>query len=252
MTELELLIDFHKDAGRQGPGSASETLKALSFIQKKDTALLKIADIGCGTGAQTMVLAENTSADIIAVDLFPAFLEKLEARSKKLGLDDRIKTLEADMKNLPFQEEEFDVIWSEGAIYSMGFKKGIQNWKQYLKKGGYLAVSEITWTTDSRPQELEDHWNNEYPEIDTASNKIKQLEKNGYSPVGYFSLPENCWLNNYYDPMEKHFSAFLEYQNHSEMAKNLVASEKEEIKMYKKYKAYISYGFYIARKVKNF
>ena len=32
MTELELMIDFHKDAERQGPGSYSETLKALSFI----------------------------------------------------------------------------------------------------------------------------------------------------------------------------------------------------------------------------
>lgn len=94
MTEVELLIDFHKSADRQGPGSSNVTLKALSFILKKNKAPLKIADIGCGTGAQTISLAENIVGEISAVDLFPDFLEKLEANSKKLGLNKKIKAIE--------------------------------------------------------------------------------------------------------------------------------------------------------------
>lgn len=247
---MELLIDFHKDAERQGPGSNEDTLRALSFIDLDREKHLKVADIGCGSGAQTISLAQNLNAEIIAVDLFPEFLDKLNIRAKKLGLYDKISTLEKSMDDLPFQKEEFDLIWSEGAIYIIGFEAGIKKWKDYLKIGGYIALSEITWTTHSRPAEIEEHWNNEYPQIDTASNKMKILEENGFSPVGYFYLPESSWINNYYQPIEDRIEAFLKKHNNSELAKGITEAEKNEITKYRTYKDYLSYGFYIARKVK--
>jgi len=197
MTEIELLIDLHKNAKRQGPGSDEDTLKALSFIPIKTGQFLKVADIGCGSGAQTIALAQNIEGHITAIDLFPEFLDKLNSKSKELGLQNRITTLEKSMVDLPFAYEEFDIIWSEGAIYIIGFEAGIKKWKEYLKSGGYLAISEITWTTNSRPKEIEEHWNKEYPQIDTASNKIKIIEENGFSPVGYFYLPVSSWIDNY-------------------------------------------------------
>ena len=113
----------------------------------------------------------------------------------------------------------------------------------------YSVVSEISWITNSRPKELEEYWNKEYPEIDTASNKIRILEENGYSPVGYFILSQNSLIDNYYKPMEKRFPAFLEKHNNSEMASNIVKEHKGEIRKYEKYKDYYSYGFYIAKKI---
>jgi len=249
MTEIELIVDFYKDTERQGPGSSFETVNALSFININKDHKLKIADIGCGSGAQTITLAQNIEGQITAVDLFPEFLNKLNSRSEELGFQERIKTIEKSMEDLPFDNDEFDIIWSEGAIYNMGFEAGIKKWKNYLKSGGYLGVSEITWTTNSRPKEIEEYWNNEYPEIDTASSKIRILEENGYTTVGYFVLSENSWINNYYKPMEKRFSAFLEKHNNSEMAKNFVELGKEEIRKYQKYKDYYNYGFYIAKKI---
>lgn len=249
MIELELLVDFHKNAERQGPGSSKETINALEFIEISKEDNLKIADIGCGSGGQTITLAENINGQITAVDLFPEFLNELNSKSEKLGIKEKIKTIEKSMEELSFANEELDIIWSEGAIYNIGFEKGIKKWKSYLKKGGYLAVSEITWITNSRPKDIEEYWNEEYPEIDTASNKIKILEENGYSPVGYFILSQNSWIENYYNPMEKRFSAFLEKHDNSEMARNVVEEHKEEIRKYKKYKDYYSYGFYIAKKI---
>ncbi len=249
MTELELIVDFYKNTEQQGPGSSFETLQALNFMNINRDLKLKIADIGCGTGAQTIPLAQNTNGQITAVDLFPAFLNKLNSKAKELGLQDKITTLEKSMEDLPFDNEEFDIIWSEGAIYNIGFENGIKKWKSYLKPGGYLAVSEITWITNFRPKELEEYWNKEYPEIDIASNKIKILEENGYSPVGYFILSQNSWIDNFYKPMEKRFSTFLEKHNNSEMARNIVEQHKEEIRKYHKYKDYYSYGFYIAKKI---
>ncbi|MFH5832635.1 class I SAM-dependent methyltransferase [Halalkalibaculum sp. DA384] len=248
MTESELTVDFHKDAPRQGPGSTEETIRALELTGMANNDDLKIADIGCGTGSHTIVLAQNTEVYIVGVDLFPGFLDKLEHKAKALGLQDRVTTLAKSMDNLPFGNNEFDIIWSEGAIYNMGFEAGVKKWKNYLKPGGYICVSEITWITGSRPGELEDFWMREYPEVARASTKINFLEDNGFTLAGYFYLNQDSWIDNYYKPMEERFSAFLKRHNNSEIAEEIVKEYKSEIAHYQKYKDYFSYGFYIARK----
>ena len=249
MEDYQLLIDLHKSANRQGPGGDAETEKALSLAMIDRAAPLKIADIGCGTGASTMLLARLLQAQITAVDFLPDFLEVLEVNAKHMGLSEKITTLACSMDNLPFNNEEYDVIWSEGAIYNIGFEKGIKDWKNFLKPEGILVVSEITWITDTRPSELEKHWVNEYPEIDTASAKISILENNGYSPVAYFVLPEHCWLDNYYRPLQNSFAEFLARNANSENAQAIVAAEKKEITLYERFKEHYSYGVYIARKL---
>ena len=248
MTELELIIDLHKNSERQGPGSENDTLKALEFLNLPSGKNLKVADIGCGSGGQTISLANNLNGQITAVDLFPEFLNELNEKSHKLGLMDKIVTLEKSMDDLPFKRNEFDLIWSEGAIYNIGFENGLRKWKDYLKVGGYLAVSEITWITQSRPKEIEKFWKAEYPEVNVASNKIKQLENNGYSLVGYFCLNQDSWIETYYKPMQGRFENFLKRNNNSKLARKVVEDNQAEIDLYQKFKDYYSYGFYIARK----
>lgn len=248
MTELELIIDLHKNSERQGPGSEKDALKALGFMDLPSGRKLKVADIGCGSGGQTITLAQNLNAEITAIDLFPEFLNELNEKSQKLGLTEKIVTLGKSMEDLPFKNQELDIIWSEGAIYNIGFENGIKQWKDYLKIGGYLAVSELTWITNFRPKGLEAFWTNEYPDIDTASNKIKLLENNGYTLAGYFYLNQDSWVENYYKPMEARFETFLKRNNNSELARKVFEENKAEIDLYMKFKDYYSYGFYVARK----
>jgi len=248
MDSLQLLIDLHKDALRQGPGSDDATRLALRLAGVDSEHPIKIADIGCGTGATTLLLAKELAAEVTAVDFLPEFLEVLEKRAKVFGVEKSIKTVAASMDALPFAEQEFDVIWSEGAIYNMGFEAGINYLGKFLRQGGVIAVSEITWLTNNRPFELHEHWVKEYPEIDTASAKLAILEKSGFTPIGYFILSPECWLENYYIPMEQRFKQFLLMHKHSDDAQAIVASEQAEIALYKKYQPYYSYGFYIATK----
>ncbi|ACB52791.1 unknown [Crocosphaera subtropica ATCC 51142] len=249
MEDYQLLIDLHKNANRQGPGGDAETEMALDLSMVDRSAPLKIADIGCGTGASTLLLAQLLNAQITAVDFLKEFLEVLESKAENMGLSEKIATLSCSMDNLPFGDEEFDILWSEGAIYNIGFERGVKDWKRYLKMGGLLVVSEITWITRSRPSELQKYWDNEYPEIDMASSKISLLEKNGYSPIGYFILPEDCWLANYYQPMQNSFKDFLYRNGNSEEAQAIVEAQNKEIELYEKYKSYYSYGVYVARKL---
>jgi len=251
--ELPLLIDLHKDADRQGPGGDAESEQALGLAMHTAGLLqrngrLKVADIGCGTGASTLVLARLLDAEITAVDFLQDFLDVLDRRAQSAGVAEKIQPLCHGMDALPFAENAFDLIWSEGAIYNIGFEKGAGDWRRYLKAGGVLAVSEITWTSATRPAEVQAYWQGEYPEIDTAAAKLRILEQQGYAPIGYFILPQQCWLDHYYRPMQARFADFLERHHHSEAAQAIVAAEQQEIALYEKYRAYYSYGFYIARK----
>ncbi len=249
MSELELIVDLHKSTERQGPGSIQHTLKALDLIHIKEEEPLKIADLGCGTGAASLTLAKSMDSKIVALDIFPEFLKELDGRSKSQGLESQIKTVQGSMDDLPFQKEEFDIIWSEGAVYNIGFEKGIREWKDYLKPEGAIAVSEITWTTEDRPKEIEDFWESAYPEISSADKKIEILESNGYSLLGYFFLPSECWTSNYYEPLKEQFSRFLDEHKNNPLAQKVVNDTEEEIQLYQKFGKYYSYGFYIAKKM---
>ena len=248
MTEIELIVDLHKNTDRQGPGSKEDTLRALEFLSFAKDKSLKVVDIGCGSGGQTITLAQHLNGEITAVDLFPEFLDELSCRAKKLGLEKKITPLKGSMEDLTFPPETFDLIWSEGAIYIMGFARGIEKWKEFLKKGGYLALSEITWTSAERPSEIEAYWKLHYPEINTAAHKIKVLEDNGFSLIGYFVLPEESWTDSYYKPLEEKFDSFLVSHKNSELASQIIEEYKAEIELYRKFKDYFSYGFYIAQK----
>ena len=248
MNDFQLLVDLHRRATRQGPGGEAETKRALELAGLDRSRHLKIADIGCGTGASTILLAKELDADITAVDFLPEFLDELQIRANDHGVADRVTTLNCSMDALPFTVEEFDLIWSEGAIYNMGFEAGVSAWSRFLKPGGKLIVSEISWLSATRPPELQSHWEREYPEIDVASAKIGILERHGYSPEAFFVLPMHCWLENYYRPMQSRFDAFLEQHGWSDPAKAIVKAEKHEIALYEKYSAYYSYGVYLAKK----
>ncbi|MEM7071178.1 MAG: class I SAM-dependent methyltransferase [Pseudomonadota bacterium] len=246
---LDLLVDLYKTNPRQGPGGDQQTVQALRLAELfKNSKMLQIADIGCGTGASTMVLAKNLNAKITAVDLFNDFLELLKDEAKKQKIDHRIDTLVCSMDQLPFKKNTFDVIWSEGAIYNIGFAKGIKIFRQFLKPGGILALSEITWLTQKRPDEIAKYWQSQYPEIATATQKIRVLERQGFVLKGYFALPETCWIENYYNPLKNSFGDFLS-KHPCDNAKLIVESEKKEMSLYQKFRAYYGYGFYIARKI---
>ncbi|NKI35573.1 methyltransferase domain-containing protein [Wenzhouxiangella sp. XN79A] len=254
MDELDLLFDLHRRNPRQGPGSRAATLRAIELAGLTPDRPLRIADLGCGTGASARVLAEVLDAWVTAVDFGQPFLDELERHARDEGVADRIETVKASIDDLRaddgrFRDGRFDVLWSEGAIYNLGFERGVRDWRRLLKPGGVLVVSEITWTTSSRPDDLQVFWDEVYPEIDLASAKIGVLEQAGYSPIGYFTLPPECWLEGYYRPLEKGFDAFLERHGNSPAARGIVQREHEEIERYRRCGAHYSYGMYIARRL---
>ena len=245
--DFSLICEYFSSISRQGPGSDESTQRALSMIHDLGDDSV-IADLGCGCGSQTIQLALHTQAKVKALDLFPLFIDKLKERCRKAGVSDRVEAIEGDMCNLPFEKASLDVIWSEGAIYNIGFKRGITEWREYLKPYGWLAVSEASWLTDSRPSEIEDFWNEAYPEIDNIANKVQQLKDAGYHDVNTFVLPKECWIDNFYLPQREAQRLFLERYPDNKTAAELVANQRREAELYSRYSDYYGYVFYVARR----
>jgi len=245
--DLNIIYEYFSNVERQGPGSPEITLKALSFIDGL-TEKSKVADIGCGTGGQTMVLAQNIPCEIIGVELWSDFINQFNQNAQNKNLHDRMKGIVGNMENLPFQEEDLDLIWSEGAIYNIGFKRGLNEWRKFLKQGGYIAVTENTWFTEERPAEIQEFWQKAYSEIDTISNKVAQMQKAGYLPIATFVVPETCWTN-YYSVMQETQKSFLKKYNGNKTAEEFVGYQRYEAELYYKYKAYYGYVFYIGKKI---
>src|SRR5690554_4810505 len=99
--QMQLLLDLHRSNFRQGPGGDAESNRAMELAGLDRSRPLKIADIGCGTGASTILLAKKLDADITAVDFLPEFLDELQTRASDHGVADRITPLNCSMDALP-------------------------------------------------------------------------------------------------------------------------------------------------------
>lgn len=196
-----------------------------------------------------MTLAQNTSGNITGIDLFPGFVDKLNLNAAKLGVQHRVKGVVGSMDNLPFEKGSLDLIWCEGAIYNIGFERGINEWREYLKPGGYIAVTETSWFTEERPDEINDFWMENYKEVYTIPVKVAQMHKAGYLPVASFVLPEKCWTENYYQPLGKARELMLKKYPNNETVNKYIEFQHLEESLYDRYKRFYGYVFYIGKKI---
>jgi len=238
--------EIHDGLPRQGPGSNDNTRKAFSLIP--EIVQTQILDIGCGPGMQTLELARISDGKIIAIDVVDSFLKQLNDSAEKKGLSNKIKTKNMSMMDLDFQDESFDIIWSEGSAYIMGFDKALREWKRFLKPNGYLAATEVSWLKNNPPEEIYEWWMAQYPSIGTIVENRMKIEQSGYNILSSFPLPANTWWDDYYSLIEKRLPAFKEKYINDSLSLEFIESEEEEMKMHKKYSKWYGYVFYILQK----
>ena len=197
---MDIFWELHSDLPREGPGDLASTARAYAFASNLP-AQPKILDIGCGPGMQTLDLAKLSGGEIIAIDFHLPFLDELVRRATKVGLEKHIQARKMSMFEMDFASEQFDLIWSEGAIYIMGFEQGFKVCRPFLKPGGYMAVTEASWFQPDPPQDVVDFWNAAYPAMGTIEVNIQRCERQGYRLVEHFHLPDSSWWDNYYNPL---------------------------------------------------
>jgi len=120
------------------------------FCEKwKRTDKRTVLDLGCGLGRHAILFAQY-GFDVSAVDLSEYALEVVNSWKEKEKLE--ISTASADMKNLPYENEVFDCIWSYHVVShtdTPGFKDVLNEIKRVLKPGGEIFLtlcSKETWS----------------------------------------------------------------------------------------------------------
>lgn len=241
---MEFFFEIHQDLPREGPGDNASTRKALEMMPgvPDQPAIL---DVGCGPGVQTLELARVTGGTVHAVDTHQPFLDRLQAQAAAEGLAERIIPSNQSMDALDFPDASFDVLWSEGAIYIMGFKEGLAAWKRLLKPGGCLAVSEASWLQASPPEEIFQFWSAAYPGMGSVEENLKTIETLGYRVLGHFTLPESCWLEEYYGPLLARVAMLREKYAGDAEKQALLDEEILEINLYRNYSQWYGYEFYV-------
>jgi ubiquinone/menaquinone biosynthesis C-methylase UbiE len=155
------------------------TRRAFRMLPEMDRP--RILDIGCGSGIPTLELARLSNGKIIGLDIDQDLLAELVRRAEKAGLSSRVKAVKASLVDMKFPAESFDVIWSEGSIWVVGFKRGLEEWKRILTPGGFLAV---------------------HDEQGDIPKKLKQISACGYELVGWFTVDKDAWREEYYAPLK--------------------------------------------------
>jgi SAM-dependent methyltransferase len=240
----KIFYEIFEALPRQGPGDDLSTQKAFQKLSELPEHP-EILDVGCGAGKQTIVLAKLTSGNITALDNHPPFIEALKRNLSQAGYPDRVKCVVGDMAAMDFKEASFDLIWSEGSVFIMGFAKGLAYWKKFLRPNGYIVISDLVWFKQDAPQEVRDFFAKIDPNIKYYKDIYPLIDSAGYKLIDYFPLPDESWLTNYYAPLKKVLTEKkLKYRG-DPAAQAIFDPLELETQMYKKYHAYYGYGFYI-------
>ena len=242
---MNYFLEIFGSLPRAGPGSDALTRRAFEMIPSLPKSP-RILDLGCGPGKQTVELLRCCAGTVVALDFLPEMIARTTAEAEQAGVSDRLETVVQDMRELTLPPSSFDVIWSEGAIYNLGFQAGLKAIKQFLKPGGYVVVSEPVWLKPNAPAGAVEFWR-DYPEIDTVAAKQEVIEQIGYQSVGHFVFPTNAWTDQYYDPMEARIAEKQQDWSGIPEAAAVLAEAKKEVSGFRRYSDYFSYAFFVMR-----
>jgi SAM-dependent methyltransferase len=250
MDQLDPMVILHElfdpSLPRLGPGDDDCTRRALAELKLSPPR--RVLDLGCGNGAPTLVLARELAGPILAVDNHEPYLAELRRRAVAAGVGDKIETRCRDMRELGPDAGPFDLIWSEGALFVMGFRNALAACRQLLAPGGKMAVTELCWLAPEPPDECRRFFGEHYPDLATVDEDLAAMRACGYEITGHFPLPESAWSENYYPPIEARLPAFRE--RHAGDGDHLAFADsvQAEIDLYRRYSRYYGYEFFLMRR----
>lgn len=244
----EAFFHLYSNLPRQGPGSAASTRQALGALPPLGDSP-RVLDLGCGPGAQTLVLAEALQSPIVAVDNYQPYLDELAARSRAAGLEHLVTTRCVSMDAIDEPAGTVDLIWSEGAIYIVGVERGLRLWRPLLRSGGLVAFSELSWLTSEPPAGVAEFFKSCYPAMADVAGNIARAEAAGYRVLHTFAQPESDWWDEYYTPLRAKATRLRASCEPGSDLEAVLTETEEEIRILEVSGGSYGYVFYLLQKL---
>jgi len=242
----KIFFDLFESLPRQGPGLRSSTAAAFQLCRELPPAPDTV-DLGCGTGAQTLQLAELTNGSIVAVDNHPPFIERLNATLNSTGLAPRVRAIVADMEAPGLPGAGFDLVWSEGALYSISLEHALPVCRSLLRPRGYLAFTDAVWRKADPPEEIRKTFELDYPSMGNVESVIELLQHSGFEVLEHFTLPDEAWWAEFYQPMIEQIEHLKARHAGDDEALEIIEQLALEPELHRRYSEYYAYEFFVAR-----
>jgi tocopherol O-methyltransferase len=139
----------HGYYGRAGTYKIDRRQAQIDIIEElldwgKVQSAKNIIDIGCGIGGATLYLSQKFNAMATGITLSPIQAARARERARELNLEDKAHFEVADALNIPFKDNNFDLVWSlESGEHMPDKTKFVQECYRVLKPGGTLILA--TW-----------------------------------------------------------------------------------------------------------
>ncbi|MEO1147245.1 MAG: class I SAM-dependent methyltransferase [Cyanobacteria bacterium J06638_22] len=234
------LTELHDGLECKGPGDADfsrNILGNLSTLPPKP----RIADLGCGSGASALLLAQYFQSTVMAVDSSLAFIDELKARAKQLGLEHLVIPIHGDMAQLDWPVGSIDLLWSEGAAYNLGFEQALKTWRPLLTTSGIAVISEMSWFADDAPEPAIAYWQDAYPVMGTEAENIARAKRSGFSVLSTHRLPSQAWWVNYYEPLRER----MQQLEITPVTQSVIRETEEEMNLFEQFSDFYGYTFYV-------
>lgn len=243
----QIFFEVYEALPRQGPGNRDSASRALGlcFELRQNP---KILDLGCGVGGQTLQLAEMTSGSIIAMDCHSPSIERLRFSIMERGLSERVSAVVGDMADPKLPQGSFDLIWSEGALYSIGLREALNVCHGLLRQGGYLAFTDSVWRKENPPSDVKASFEIDYPTMGWLSDDVTLIQECGFELVDHFTLPDEAWWVEFYTPMEHRIVELQGKYAKDAEALGVLEQIAKEPEMHRRFSDYYAYEYFVVRR----
>jgi ubiquinone/menaquinone biosynthesis C-methylase UbiE len=178
-----MITDYFGIKDKCRKGLINHLRKAFSKVHEIENP--EIMDAGCGTGVQTLWIANKYSGNITAIDIDKNALDCLQNKIKNKNLLNRITIINNSFFDFKAKSDNFDIIIAEGLLNVIGFERGLLKMLEFLKINGYLII---------------------HDEYKNHENKIKFIQNNNCQIINTIYLDEKVWWIDYYRQLESEIS----------------------------------------------
>ncbi len=159
---------------------------------------VRVLDVSSGRGTQSLLYASEYGADVTGLDIADEMVATARRRAAEAGIGQRVRFVQGDSQQLPFEDGEFDVVINECAVgIPDDPQRVLGEMVRVARPGGMVAIHESTWgreLSDDAKTELAERYGTTPME---QQQWLDMLGRAGledlHSELTPWSRPENFW-----------------------------------------------------------